>query len=70
MLKPLGTKHLKLKCDEVLSTFAFNFNLCAYTVDDAVADWGDVQISDMFEDETAAGGGGAEDMVGQCRLTV
>jgi len=27
MLKPPGTQHLKLKCDIVLSTFAFNFNL-------------------------------------------
>ena len=27
MLKPPGTKHLKLKCDMLLSTFAFKFNL-------------------------------------------
>jgi hypothetical protein len=26
-LKPPGTKHLKLKCDEPLSNFAFKFNL-------------------------------------------
>jgi hypothetical protein len=30
-LKPPGTKHLRLKCDEVLSSFAFNFNLRRYT---------------------------------------
>jgi hypothetical protein len=27
MLKPPGTKHWKLKCDELLSSFAFKFNL-------------------------------------------
>ena len=30
-MKPSGTKHLKLKCDSVLSTFAFKFNLCCCT---------------------------------------
>jgi len=29
-LKPPGTKHLKLKCDEVVYFFAFNFKLCHY----------------------------------------
>ena len=29
-LKPPGTKRLKLKCDEPLSNFAFNFNLRRY----------------------------------------
>ena len=29
-MKPPGTKHLKLKCDEPLSKFAFNFNLHRY----------------------------------------
>ena len=33
MLKPPGTTHLKLKCDELLSSFAFKFNLRRYTVD-------------------------------------
>ena len=32
MLKPPGTQHLKLKCDILLSTFAFKFNLRRYTV--------------------------------------
>jgi len=31
MLKPPRTKHLKLKCDMLLSTFAFTFNLRRYT---------------------------------------
>ena len=29
-LKAPRTKHLKLKCDMLLSTFAFKFNLCRY----------------------------------------
>ena len=32
MLKPPGTKHLKLKRDVLLSTSAFTFNLRRYTV--------------------------------------
>ena len=31
ILKPPGAKHLKLKCDTVLSTFAFKFSLRRYT---------------------------------------
>ena len=31
-LKPPGTKHLKLKCDVLLSTSAFSFNLRRYSV--------------------------------------
>ena len=34
MLKPPKTKRLKLKYDELLSNFAFNFNLRRYTVVD------------------------------------
>ena len=30
-LKPTGTKHLKLQCDILLSTFAFKFSLRRYT---------------------------------------
>ena len=30
-LKAPGAKRLKLKCDELLSSFAFNFNLRRYT---------------------------------------
>ena len=32
-LKPPGTKRLKLKCDEPLSSFACDFNLHRYTVE-------------------------------------
>jgi hypothetical protein len=32
-LKALGTKRLKLKCDEPLSNFAFKFNLRRYTLE-------------------------------------
>jgi len=32
VLKPPGTKRLKLKHDEPLSNFAFNFNVQRYTV--------------------------------------
>jgi len=32
MLKQPGTKHLKLKCDILLTTFAFKFNLRRYNV--------------------------------------
>jgi len=31
ILKPPGSKHLKLKCDIVLSTFAFKINLRRYS---------------------------------------
>ena len=31
-LKPPGTKHLKLKCEILLSTSAFKFNLRRYTL--------------------------------------
>jgi len=30
-LKPPGTKHVKLKCDILISTFAFKFDLHRYT---------------------------------------
>jgi len=30
ILKPPGTKHLKLKCEIMFSTFAFKFNLRRY----------------------------------------
>jgi len=33
MLKAPGTKRLKLKIDELLSSFAFNLNLRRYTMD-------------------------------------
>ena len=54
MLKPPGTKHLKLKCDELLSRFAFKFILCRYTTDLFPRD----KVSD------------ADLKVGRCRLTL
>ena len=46
-LKPPGTKRLKLKCDILLSTFAFNFDLRRYmmgqfyTTANALQVWGE-----------------------------
>jgi hypothetical protein len=55
MLKPPGTKHLKLKCDILLTTFAFNSNLHRYTL----AGGG------------GTGAAGFQDgVVGWCRLTL
>ena len=31
-LKPPGSKHLKLKCDDLLLSFAFKFNLRRYAM--------------------------------------
>jgi hypothetical protein len=36
-LKPPGTKHLKLQCDEPPSNFAFNLNLRRYTMEEKAA---------------------------------
>jgi hypothetical protein len=47
MLKPAGTKHLKLKCDESLSSFAFKFNLRRYSVVDFTQDGGAVQVDNI-----------------------
>ena len=33
MLIPPGTKHLKLKCEELLSSFAFKFDLHRFSED-------------------------------------
>ena len=33
-LKPLGNERLKLRCDDPLSSLAFNFNLRRYNADD------------------------------------
>ena len=40
-LKPPGAKRLKLKCDILLSTSAFNFNLRRYNEVTAIADAAD-----------------------------
>jgi len=38
MPKPPGTKHLILKCDELLSSFAFDFNFRRYNVGQRIRD--------------------------------
>ena len=58
MLKPPGTKHLKLKCDILLSSLAFNFNLRRYIKD----------VCDITLDMQATAFVGAS--VGRCRLTL
>jgi len=42
MLKPPATKHLKLNCEILLSTFAFKFNLRRYAKDAKLIDPGEV----------------------------
>ena len=37
ILKAPGTKHLKLEYDHLLSSFAFNFNLCRYTLEQCLS---------------------------------
>jgi len=57
MLKPPGIERLKLKCDKLVSRFAFNFKLRRYSE-------GDYEVTVP----TSASYGRSE--VGQCRLTV
>jgi hypothetical protein len=38
MLKPSGTKNLRLKCDELLSIFAFKLNLRRYDMETKAAE--------------------------------
>ena len=56
-LKAPGTKRLKLKCDDMVSSFAFKFNLRRYTMAEAAA-------------RSDADGRGAVCVVGRCRLTL
>jgi len=51
MLKPTGTKHLKLKRDELLSSFAFKFNLRRYIVEGKA-----LNDAEMLCDAAAAAG--------------
>jgi len=55
MLKPPGTKRLKLKYDELLSNVAFKFNLRRYNE----------EREHVVEEEEAE-----DHAVGRCRLTV
>ena len=66
MLKPHGTKHLKLKCDELLSSFAFKFNLRRYTVEGTE---GRIKLSVLFN-TLGYPGTLSSTLVGQCRLTL
>jgi len=56
-LKPPGTDRLKLKCDSLLSTSAFKFNLRRYT-----------QVYNVIKGEVRAGEAAAA--VGRCKLTL
>ena len=56
-LKPPGTERLKLKCDILLSTSAFKFNLRRYNV--AL-----ISVVKVYE------GDAGRDVVGRCRLTL
>jgi hypothetical protein len=57
-LKPPGTERLTLKCDKLLSSFAFNFNLRRYTT---AAVCRDTHIA-------LVGGGKGVVKVGRCRM--
>jgi len=59
--KPPATKRLKLKCDVLLSTSAFKFNMRRYTM--AVSD--EAAAAEAAEEAAAA-----EAEVGRCRLTL
>ena len=59
-LKAPRTKRLKLKCDEWLSDFAFNFNLCRYIKVRTLSSEPLVMVvDDVFRPDTAR----------RCRLT-
>ena len=45
-LKAPGTQHLKLKCDEPLSNFGFNFNLRSYTQGDQIKSGSDCKAGE------------------------
>jgi hypothetical protein len=60
-LKPPGTKHLKLKCDALLSTFAFKFNLRRYSLASTTCE-------DAAMDKRVDGAG--RRVVRRCRLTL
>ena len=64
-LKPPRTKRLKLKCDIVLSTSAFKFNLRRYNEVEKAARA--AQFSRFIEQNCAQG---YQTMAGQCRLNL
>ena len=67
-LKPTGTKCLKLKCDVLLSTSAFKFNLRRYNLDM----WGSILIDDRASVAGSATPRWVPSMsaVGRCRSTL
>jgi hypothetical protein len=64
MLKPPGTQHLKLKCDGLLSSFAFNINLRRYNVGARK------QIDNRLKERGAIEDEKLRYWVGRCRLTL
>ena len=70
VLKAPGTKRLKLKCGQLLSNFAFNFNLHRYN--EGVKTKLDTVLNNA-NDKTrsvSAGVSGEDAEVGRCRLTL
>jgi hypothetical protein len=69
--KPPGTKRLKLRCEIMLSTSAFKFNLRRYTKGLDVSAHGGRSYTEfqttVFKFKTASGM--EHSMVGRCRLT-
>jgi len=63
MLKPPGTKHLKLKYDVRLSSFAFEFNLRRSSEGAGAG-------SEQDDDEVSLRWYGSYSEVGWCRLTL
>jgi len=54
-LTPPGTKQLTIRCDELLSIFAFKFNLRRYTEDEDDEDSEEDEDFDAEGEEGAAG---------------
>ena len=85
-LKPPGTKRLKLKCDELRSSFGFKFNVRRYALG-AGNHYAEIQVVDEIFDKHAAdkmgiervgqvmvmihsGSRGLGHQAGRCRLTL
>jgi hypothetical protein len=72
ILKPPGTKRFKLKCDKLLSTFAFKNSLRRYTKEGVKPTSLRVRTSQFkgVSWHTGRGTWQAQCKVGRCRLTV
>ena len=68
-LKPPGTKHLNLKCDILLLSLAFNFNLRRFSKDERalLLKWENMLVSKYPEVGAISD---LENLVGRCRLTL